>query len=169
MLDNGRSEILAQTNQRKTLGCIKCGACLNVCPVWQHIGGTAYGTTYTGPIGKVMNQFLRGDDFKHLSYASTLCGKCTEVCPVNIDIHKQLLYNRKLNAERGNHNKAESISLFFWKNHMLKRSKMEKGGAKVKNFMLKQFFKKQWGENREMPKIENKSFNQIWRETRGSK
>ena len=80
---------------------------------------------------------------------------------------KRRFVTKLLNVEEGSPSKSESISLFFWKNHMLKRSKMEKGGAKVKNFMLKQFFKKQWGENREIPRIENKSFNQIWKDTKG--
>lgn len=168
LLDNGRSDLLAQTEQRKALSCIKCGACLNVCPVWQHVGGQAYGSVYSGPIGSVINQFQnKEDDYKHLSNASTLCGKCTEVCPVNIDLHKQLLYNRRDNVEEGANAKSEGIAVFFWKTNMLKRSKMDKGGQKVKNFMLRQFFKKQWGEQREFPKLASRSFNQMWREKNG--
>ena len=170
LLDNGRSELLNDAEQRRALSCIRCGACLNVCPVYQTIGGHAYNTAYSGPIGSVITPHLRGmDEFKHLSYASTLCGKCTEVCPVKIDIHKLLLLNRKEAIDKGYSSKSENWAWFFWKGAMLKRAKMDKGGAKVKNFMLKQFFKKQWGDRRELPVVANKSFNQTWRERKGIK
>ena len=168
LLDNGRTELLAQTEQRRALGCIRCGACLNGCPVYKNIGGHSYGSVYSGPIGSVITPHFKGlDEFKHLSFASTLCGKCTEVCPVKIDLHNLLMYNRKDSVAKGYNTKAEGISMYFWKTGMLKRSKMEKGGSKLKNFMLKQFFKKAWGERREMPKIAPKSFNQLWLESKG--
>jgi len=170
LLDNGRSTLLEETEQRRALSCIRCGACLNACPVYQTIGGHAYGTTYSGPIGSIITPHFGGmEEFKHLSYASTLCGKCTEVCPVKIDIHKLLLLNRKESVEKGMTSKAENWVWFFWKGAMLKRTKMDKGGAKVKNFMLKQFFKKGWGDRRELPQVAQKSFNQIWRERKGIK
>ena len=146
------------------------GACLNVCPVYNTIGGHSYGTTYSGPIGSVITPHFKGmEEFKHLSFASSLCGKCTEVCPVKIDIHKLLLYNRRDSISKGFSSKTENWVWHFWKKAMLKRSKMDKGGAKLKNFMLKQFFKKQWGERRDLPVIAQKSFNQIWRERKGMK
>jgi L-lactate dehydrogenase complex protein LldF len=169
LLDNGRTHLLAQAEQRRALNCIRCGACLNGCPIYEGVGGHAYGTTYSGPIGAVITPHLRGlQEFKHLSYASSLCGKCTEVCPVKIDLHKLLLANRR-DAVTEKSSKTENVIWFFWKGAMLKRSKMEKGGAKVKNFMLKQFFKKTWGERRELPVVAPKSFNQIWKERRGLK
>ena len=170
LLDNGRSELLDKTEQRQALSCIGCGACSNVCPVYQTIGGHAYGTTYSGPIGSIIAPHLKGmQEFKHLSYASTLCGKCTEICPVKIDIHKLLLLNRRDSVENGLSAKTDNWIWHFWKRAMLKRSKMDKGGAKLKNFMLKQFFKKTWGERRELPQTVTKSFNQIWRERKGIK
>lgn len=170
LLDNGRSTLLAETEQRRALSCIRCGACLNVCPVYQNIGGHSYGTTYSGPIGSVITPHFKGmEEFKHLSYASSLCGKCTEVCPVKIDIHKLLLINRKQSINEGLSTKAENWSWHVWKRAMLKRSKMDWGGAKVKNLLIKQFFKKQWGERRELPQVAPKSFNQIWRERKGIK
>jgi L-lactate dehydrogenase complex protein LldF len=169
LLDNGRTNVLAKPEQRRALNCIRCGACLNGCPIYEGVGGHSYGTTYSGPIGSVLTPHLRGlQEFKHLSYASSLCGKCTEVCPVKIDLHKLLLTNRR-DAVEEKSSKAENVIWFFWKGAMLKRSKMEKGGAKVKNFMIKQFFKKTWGNRRELPVIAPKSFNQIWRERRGIK
>ena len=109
------------------------------------------------------------NEFRHLSYATTLCGKCTEVCPVGIDLHKLMLYNRRDAMTEGFATKTENVMWFFWKGAMLKRSKMDKGGAKLKNFMLRQFFRKSWGERREMPNVANKSFNQLWRERKGIK
>jgi L-lactate dehydrogenase complex protein LldF len=134
----------------------------------KNIGGHSYGSVYSGPIGSIITPHFKGmDEFKHLSYASSLCGKCTEVCPVKIDLHNLLLYNRKDVVTKGLNSKTESWSMYFWKSAMLKRSKMEKGGASVKNFMLKQFFRKAWGERRELPKVAPKSFNQLWLESRG--
>ncbi len=95
-LDNHRTRLLADAQQRDALHCIRCGACLNVCPIFKNIGGHAYGTTYQGPIGSVITPHFRGlQDWKHLSGASSLCGACTEACPVKIDIHHHLLHNRR--------------------------------------------------------------------------
>ncbi|MEA3208796.1 MAG: L-lactate dehydrogenase complex protein LldF [Chthoniobacter sp.] len=96
LLDNHRTRLLADAQQRDALHCIRCGACLNVCPIFKNIGGHAYGTTYQGPIGSVITPHFRGlQDWKHLSAASSLCGACTEACPVKIDIHHHLLHNRR--------------------------------------------------------------------------
>ncbi|PYP93289.1 MAG: iron-sulfur cluster-binding protein [Candidatus Angelobacter sp. Gp1-AA117] len=95
LVDNGRSGLLADAEQREVLHCIRCGACLNICPVFRHIGGHSYGTIYPGPIGSVLTPHLRGPEFQHLSYASSLCGACTSVCPVKIDLHHHLLHNRR--------------------------------------------------------------------------
>ena len=96
LLDNRRTELLADPEQRDALHCIRCGACLNVCPIFRNVGGQSYGTTYQGPIGSVITPHLQGlQDWKHLSSASSLCGACTEVCPVKIDLHHHLLHNRR--------------------------------------------------------------------------
>ncbi len=165
IIDNGRSKILEQVEQRKTLYCINCGACNSVCPVSNVVGNEAFSSAVAGPIAMVKNQFQLGlHNHKHLSYASTMCGKCSQVCPLNIDIHNQLIHNRKHIVQKHLTSKSDNIALFFWKSNMLKRSKMEKGGATLKNFMLKQFFKKQWGDQREFPIVHSKSFNQLWRD-----
>ncbi len=86
LLDNGRTNLLANPTAREALYCIRCGACLNACPVYKNIGGHSYETTYSGPIGKVITPYLSGvDEYKHLSNASSLCGNCTEVCPMRIN------------------------------------------------------------------------------------
>jgi L-lactate dehydrogenase complex protein LldF len=100
LLDNRRTAILADPEQRDALHCIRCGACLNVCPIFKNVGGFTYGTTYQGPIGSVITPHLRGlADWNHLSGASSLCGACSDACPVRIDIHHHLLHNRR-NAAR---------------------------------------------------------------------
>lgn len=165
LLDNGRSHLLAQPEQRRGLHCIRCGACLNACPIYQGIGGHTYSSPYSGPIGSVITPHLRGmKEYKHLSYSSSLCGRCTEVCPVKIDLHKLLLYNRRDSVRQKLSGTAEPLMWAFWKKAMLKRKTMEKGGTTLKNFMLSRFFKKQWGNRRELPKVAARSFNQIWRE-----
>jgi L-lactate dehydrogenase complex protein LldF len=96
LLDNRRTAILSDAEQRDALHCIRCGACLNVCPIFKNIGGHSYGTTYQGPIGSVITPHLRGlQSWKHLSFASSLCGACAEACPVKIDLHHHLLQNRR--------------------------------------------------------------------------
>jgi L-lactate dehydrogenase complex protein LldF len=165
LLDNGRTNLLAQQNQRQALSCIRCGACLNACPIYKSVGGHAYGTTYSGPIGSVISPHYNGmKEFKHLSFASSLCGKCTEVCPVKIELHKLLLYNRHDSVEEGLAPKPEKWIYTFWKQAMLHRNMMNKGGAKLKNFVLQNFFKKSWGNRRELPKITEQSFNEWWKE-----
>ncbi|MCW3081141.1 LutB/LldF family L-lactate oxidation iron-sulfur protein, partial [Segetibacter sp.] len=95
LLDNGRTNLLENPKTREALYCIRCGACLNACPVYKNIGGHTYETTYSGPIGSVITPHLKDmDDYKHLSNASSLCGNCTEVCPVRINLHELLLENR---------------------------------------------------------------------------
>jgi L-lactate dehydrogenase complex protein LldF len=107
LLDNGRTTLLADPEKRDALRCIRCGACLNVCPVFRTVGGHAYGTTYSGPIGSVITPVLRGlGEWKHLSAASSLCGACTATCPVGIDLHHHLLRNRR-DGMRAAGNRAE--------------------------------------------------------------
>ena len=96
LLDNNRTAMLADAEQRDALHCIRCGACLNVCPIFRNVGGQTYGTTYPGPIGSVITPHLRGlQEWKHLPFASSLCGACTEACPVKIDLHHHLLQHRR--------------------------------------------------------------------------
>src|ERR1700736_5462918 len=112
LLDNNRTALLADAEQRDSLHCIHCGACLNVCPIFRNVGGQTYGTTYQGPIGSVITPHLRDlQDWKHLSSASSLCGACTEICPVKIDLHHHLLQNRR-NAVAERPCRAEQFG--FW-------------------------------------------------------
>ncbi len=168
LLDNGRTNLLAQKEQRQALYCIRCGACLNACPVYKNIGGHTYETTYSGPIGSIITPHMAGmEEFKHLSYASSLCGKCTEVCPVKIDIHKILLLNRRDAVNEDLVTGKEKWGWAAWKKGMLTRKMMDFLSGKTKNFMMRQLFKKSWGHFREMPKVAEKSFSQLWKEQNG--
>ncbi|HEV2987715.1 MAG TPA: LutB/LldF family L-lactate oxidation iron-sulfur protein [Candidatus Angelobacter sp.] len=119
LVDNGRSKLLADPEQREVLHCIRCGACLNICPVFRNVGGHTYGTTYPGPIGSVLTPHLRGREFEHLSYASSLCGACTSVCPVKINLHHHLLHNRRNTTEAGDTKWTERAMFRFWRFAML--------------------------------------------------
>ena len=163
LLDNKRSDLLAQERQRIALSCIRCGACLNACPVYKNIGGHAYETTYSGPIGAVINPYLLGMDYKHQSFASTLCGKCTEVCPVKIPLHQLLLVNRK-EAVDVKPDRSDKNKMYVWKKAVLNRRRMDMAGGATKNMIIKQFFKKKWGNKRLLPKIQEKSFSQQWKD-----
>ncbi|MGH7905335.1 MAG: LutB/LldF family L-lactate oxidation iron-sulfur protein [Candidatus Binataceae bacterium] len=101
ILDNGRSAMLADPVMREALHCLRCGACLNVCPVYRRIGGHAYGFTYPGPIGSIVSPNLFGSAAGHLPFASTLCGACRDICPVKIDIPRILLHLRWKENQNG--------------------------------------------------------------------
>ncbi|MCJ8208174.1 LutB/LldF family L-lactate oxidation iron-sulfur protein [Mucilaginibacter sp. RS28] len=164
LLDNGRTDLLAQKEQRQGLYCIRCGACLNACPVYKNIGGHTYNTTYSGPIGSVITPHERGmEEFKHLSYASSLCGRCTEVCPVKIDIHKMLLLNRRDAVKEGLTAKSEQWGWGMFKKLMLNRKWTDFFGGGFKNFVMKTFFKKSFGPHRDLPKIAPQSFTEQWK------
>lgn len=106
LMDNGRSRMLGHPVTRQSLACIRCGACLNACPVYQQIGGHAYGSVYPGPIGAVITPQLVGlKKTSQLPYASSLCGACREVCPVKIDIPELLLHLRYEIADGGKNHK----------------------------------------------------------------
>jgi len=163
LLDNNRTNLLKQEKQRRAMSCIRCGACLNACPIYKNIGGHSYSTTYSGPIGSVITPHLRGmKEFKHLSFASSLCGKCTEVCPSKINLHELLLYNRNNSVINGYANKTEKLTMFLWKKVMLNRWMIDFANAKTKNLMLKLVFKKVWGPRRALPIVQKKSFYQLW-------
>lgn len=160
LLDNGRSELLSKTAMRESLYCIRCGACLNACPIYKNIGGHAYDVTYSGPIGSVISPHYNGfEQFKHLSYASTLCGNCTEVCPVKINIHGMLMYNRRDSVKQGNVSIVESIAWKLWRDAMLNRKWMNvsKGWKGISNVL----FYNNWTKKRQKINFAERTFNQL--------
>lgn len=168
LLDNGRTNLLQNAKTREALYCIRCGACLNACPVYKNIGGHAYETTYSGPIGSVISPHLKKmDDYKHLSYASSLCGNCTEVCPVKINLHELLLDNRRESVQRGYSNLAERISWKLWKQASMHRTWMNIGNGKLKNKIVNSLFKG-WGKHRAELNFSQNTFNELWKQRRKS-
>ena len=164
LLDNGRTNILANPKQRESLYCIRCGACLNACPVYKNIGGHSYGATYSGPIGSVITPHLQGmAEYKHLSYASSLCGNCTEVCAVKINLHELLLENRHEAVEEGDSSMAERLAWKMWKTASLNRGMMNLSNGKMKNWMVNKIFKG-WQKNRSELHFSPKTFNEMWRQ-----
>jgi len=164
LLDNGRTNILANEKQRESLYCIRCGACLNACPVYKNIGGHTYAATYSGPIGSVITPNLKNmDEWKHLSYASSLCGACTEVCPVKINIHELLLDNRHEAVEEGHSAFSEKIAWKMWKQGMLRRKWMNMANGKMKNWVVNTMVKG-WKEHRGEMEFPKKSFNEMWKD-----
>lgn len=164
LLDNGRTNILADEVQRESLYCIRCGACLNACPVYKNIGGHTYNTSYSGPIGSVITPHLKNlGEWKHLSYASSLCGNCTEVCAVKINLHELLLENRHESVEKGYGSFGEKMAWKMWKQGMLHRKWMNLAGGKLKNKIVNGFIKG-WKKHRGNIDFPEKSFNQLWKE-----
>ena len=169
LLDNGRTDLLANDKSREALYCIRCGACLNACPIYKNIGGHAYETTYSGPIGSVITPHLRGmHDYKHLSYASSLCGSCTDVCPVRINLHELLLENRREAVAEGESNFTEKFAWKIWKQASLNRRLMNQGSAAIKNWMANKMIKG-WSKQRTPFVFPKKTFNQLWKETQKNK
>lgn len=167
LLDNGRTNMLADPVMRESLYCIRCGACLNACPVYKNIGGHAYGATYSGPIGSVISPRMNGmEEWKHLSYASSLCGNCTEVCAVKINLHELLLENRHKAAAEGFNTWAEKMAWKMWRQAMLHRSWMNMANGRTKNWVVNSLLGG-WKEHRGTMDFPARSFNQQWKEKYG--
>ncbi|MFM2132149.1 MAG: lactate utilization protein B [Opitutales bacterium] len=172
LLDNSRTRILADPEQRDSLHCIRCGACLNVCPIFKNIGGLAYGTTYQGPIGSVITPHLRGlKQWNHLSGASSLCGACTDACPVRIDLHHHLLHNRR-NAAKENPTWFDRI---FHRSFLFVTSRpalFSLGGKAFRAFLplLKKLpvpYMSAWLKTRDLPEAPAVSFRDQWKKGAG--
>ena len=190
LLDNGRSRMLGHPVTRQSLACIRCGACLNACPVYQQIGGHAYGSVYPGPIGAVITPQLFGlGRAAQLPYASSLCGACREVCPVKIDIPELLLYLRgkiiernRSDGDRPPRKRTERIIFKLWARVMtsprwyelsgrvsrvLQRLVVRSGKIGKVSGLLATFAPPlaAWTNTRDLRPVEAKSFREQWRET----
>jgi L-lactate dehydrogenase complex protein LldF len=168
LLDNSRTALLADPEQRDALHCIRCGACLNVCPIFKNVGGFTYGTTYQGPIGSVITPHLRGlSDWNHLSGASSLCGACTDACPVRIDIHHHLLHNRR-NAARAAPSRLEQLGHKLFVQVARRPRLFATGGWLFRHTLglvkrLKPPLMKQWLDTRDLPPAPPQSFRSAWK------
>ena len=164
LLDNGRTNVYADDEAYESLACIRCGACLNGCPVYKTIGGYTYDTTYSGPIGSVLTPFLRGfKDFSHLSFASTLCGKCNEVCPVKIPLTDILLSNRRKAVEQNLRPLAEKWAMKGFRLISSKRIGFDIFPGNLKTLVTSPFNLVGWGPKRTMPTFAAKSFSQQYK------
>jgi L-lactate dehydrogenase complex protein LldF len=174
LLDNGRSKLLG-TEFEEALYCIRCGACLNVCPVYRQTGGHAYGSTYSGPIGAVITPLLKGTkEAKDLPFASSLCGACWEACPVGIPLHDLLLKLRNRQVEEGLRSKGETLAFKGFENTM-RSPALFKISGKVGRVAQKPLVRDDavrplpgplsaWTNSRELPPLAEKSFRELWKE-----
>jgi L-lactate dehydrogenase complex protein LldF len=163
LLDNGRTHVLADAVGRQALHCIRCSACLNVCPVYERTGGHAYGSIYPGPIGAILTPQLEGiDRAPSLPYASSLCGACEEACPVKIEIPRVLVHLRarapKPRAER------RAFAALAWA--FADRRRYERGQrlARLGRGLGRIGPLRGWTSSRELPQVAGTSFRDWWRE-----
>lgn len=170
LLDHGRSRLLADAEKRQSLYCIRCGACLNACPVYRKIGGHNYVSTYSGPIGAIITpQYLGVAKTPWLPFASSLCGACAEVCPVKIDIPRILLALRREVVESKCSSWAErkAFALYAW---MMRRLRLYalagKLGSKLAPVAAKAGPLASWRSQRELPRPAAQSFRELWRARR---
>jgi L-lactate dehydrogenase complex protein LldF len=170
LLDNGRTDVLADEVGRAALRCIRCSACLNVCPVYERTGGHAYGSTYPGPIGAILAPQLAGlRDHTTLPWASSLCGACYEVCPVKIDIPSILVHLRgRVVRERGGA-VSERVAMEALARTFASRKRYEAAqrGARLTRFAAHLPGPlRTWSEVREPPHAPRETFRDWWRRRR---
>jgi L-lactate dehydrogenase complex protein LldF len=164
LLDNGRTTVYKDNEAYESLTCIRCGACLNGCPVYMAIGGYTYDTTYSGPIGSVLTPFLREfKDFSHLSFASSLCGKCVEVCPVKIPLTDILLSNRRKAVEQNLRPQTEKALMKGYRLISSRRIGYDLFPGWMKTMGTYPLNFAGWGPKRSMPCFAAKSFSQQYK------
>lgn len=174
IVDNGRSQQLGDPEFQEVLNCIRCGACLNACPVYRHVGGHTYGWVYSGPIGAVLTPRLNEDKEKwsETAYASSLCGACYEACPVKIPLHDMLVYIRRDTVDGGYTSAAERLALKGFAHtmgdHRRFRRAIRFGAFAQKPVVRGGFIKAKigplagWNEYRHMPSLAPQSFRDGW-------
>jgi L-lactate dehydrogenase complex protein LldF len=176
LIDNGRTKLLASKKYRDLLRCIRCGACLNACPVYRKIGGHSYGSVYPGPIGALVTPLMQGlEKFKDLPHASSLCGACYEACPVKIDIPKQLVNLRKDILQQKLNGRLERMVYHVWAWGMRSSFRYRLSGA-LQKFDLRRRASADgwisklpsvasgWTQVRDMPAPAKRAFHQLWRD-----
>ena len=163
LLDNGRTDIAQEKEHSQALKCIRCGACLNACPIYKNVGGYTYNTTYSGPIGSVITPFFDGfDKYNHLSFACTVCGACSEVCPVKIPLHYLLLLNRKKSIDEKQGSWTWNVGMKAYEWAFKKRKNLDAVNGNVKNTAAKAN-KNILGNEKEFPSFSKKSFSKNWK------
>lgn len=171
LVDNGRSERLASDDFRNALKCIRCGACFNTCPVYRRSGGHSYHTAIAGPIGSILAPGLDMKKYADLPFASTLCGSCSNVCPVKIDIHDQLYKWRQVIVKNG-HPKTSKTLMMKVMSSVLSNTKTFSISGKLGRWILRNFpflinnRLNVWYKQREMPEPPQQSFHDWYRNNR---
>jgi L-lactate dehydrogenase complex protein LldF len=194
LLDNGRTNVLADEVGRQALRCIRCSACLNVCPVYERTGGHAYGSVYPGPIGAILNPLLKGvgvdEQTDSLPYASSLCGACFEVCPVRIDIPEVLVHLRAkvVDAHREGRPKGQDLAMrgASWVLGDARRTALAERAAGLSSRLVSRVSHRSlpggrtaigrlpwpgalWTDARDLPSPPRESFRAWWRRTDGGR
>jgi L-lactate dehydrogenase complex protein LldF len=176
LLDNGRSEILADAEYRETLRCIRCGACLNACPVYRKIGGHAYGSVYPGPIGALITPLFHGlSHFKDLPQASSLCGACYEACPVKINIPRHLINLRRDIVKQKLGGRMERLVFRLWARGLrnpfvyrlfvaMQKLDLRRRAAGTGWIARLPRIAGGWTQVRDMPAPARRSFHQMWKD-----
>jgi L-lactate dehydrogenase complex protein LldF len=171
VLDNGRTDLLKDERFRDALYCIRCGACMNTCPVYQKVGGHGYGSIYPGPIGSVLTPVFQGlDRAKDLPYASSLCGNCAEICPVKIDLHHMLLWHRHDAIEQGLSPFIERMAIRVFAFVMTHPGLYRMATALGAIFMpmlrdsAGSYRIPVWSRSREFPDLARRTFSDLWKE-----
>jgi len=169
LVDNGRSNILAREEFRRSLRCIRCGACMNTCPVYRRSGGHSYGATVPGPIGSILNPVTDLKKYAALPYACSLCASCTDVCPVKIDLHEQLLTWRRDIAQAGYlpWSKRAGMKVVSW---LMQRPALYEFAGKLGRLALRLSPRaliynrwNAWGRQRDLPPPPQQSFREAFR------
>ena len=175
LVDNGRSERLGMADFWSSLKCIRCGACMNTCPVYRRSGGLSYGATYSGPIGVIIDPTYDLRKYSALPFASTLNGSCSAVCPVKIDIHDQIYKWRRVISERNAlpfaKKQAMKMAGKLLASPRLYRAAVEAAGAGVEYLPRVMLYNRlnAWGRQREVPAAPAMTFRQWWLKHRANK
>jgi len=175
VVDAGRSSLLADAAFRRSLACIRCGACMNTCPVYRRSGGYSYDYVVPGPIGSLLASARDPRAHASLPFASSLCGSCDAVCPVKIDLHDQLLERRRDLARRKILPLGKRLSMRI-AGFVLGHRAMYEAAGRIARFFLRRLPRSilysrwnRWGRRRELPEAPAESFRDVWRRTRGDR
>ena len=175
IVDNGRTEQLGRRDFRESLHCIRCGACLNTCPVYRRSGGHSYGVTVAGPIGAILAPGFDLAAHASLPFASTLCGSCADVCPVKIDIPRQLYRWRQLAVAEGHASWRKRIGMRMLGMTLARTARYDRAGRLARWFLrwtprlLRRPGFNPWTRSRELPTPPSESFREWYRRERGSR